>query len=87
MTELSMSHTISVCKQVQRSNYMHYIYFKAPCLVFMDPSKGTLGDRLYTTLTRAMDSLHNDRSFCVEVSNVIGVMMIALTITQIPYFP
>ncbi|KAL4230584.1 hypothetical protein ACF0H5_010962 [Mactra antiquata] len=39
-----------------------------PCLVMVDPTKDSIGDRLYTSLTRAMDSLHNQRRFCVEIN-------------------
>ena len=35
----------------------------------LDPSQSNLGDRIYTTLTRAMDSLYKQRNFCVEVSS------------------
>ena len=35
----------------------------------LDPSQSNLGDRIYTTLTRAMDSLYKERKFCVEVSS------------------
>ncbi|WAQ99500.1 hypothetical protein MAR_023873, partial [Mya arenaria] len=41
---------------------------RAPCLVMLDPSKGTTGDRLYTALTKAMDAIHSGRRFCVEIN-------------------
>ena len=52
--------------------------FTAPCLVMLDPLKSNLGDRLYTTLTRAMDSLYNQRRFCVEVryKEVIEILLV-----------